>query len=292
MKIIGKLLIMILFLSVLPSAVWAQEEMSVNEELDSAYADIHERMVLFKEDIIQLGTLSRFRMDIDNDMPLTDPLLEAIANRLKSLSLAVNSFSSRWEAYSQAQQVYIADNDSLLNELAQIQQMQQMVSDTLASRQQLYDQLSAFAKAETLIWGQDKIYRKLYKQAMQYSISPKLANKLEKVKAEDQAISADIEASYGQAKAAAESFPGLKLRMEAIENKYFQLQSVSAKIQAMEYKPFIQRIKDYLIGLAAVAILLMFFNLLNAKIKTLKAAREQAKKMKDMMSGQHNYPTI
>lgn len=292
MKIIGKLLIMILFLSVLPSAVWAQEEMSVNEELDSTYADIHERMVLFKEDIIQLGTLSRFRMDIDNDMPLTDPLLEAIANRLKSLSLAVNSFSSRWEAYSQAQQVYIADNDSLLNELAQIQQMQQMVTDTLASRQQLYDQLSAFAKAETLIWGQDKIYRKLYKQAMQYSISPKLANKLEKVKAEDQAISADIEASYGQAKAAAESFPGLKLRMEAIENKYFQLQSVSAKIQAMEYKPFIQRIKDYLIGLAAVAILLMFFNLLNAKIKTLKAAREQAKKMKDMMSGQHNYPTI
>ena len=292
MKIIGKLLITILFLSVLPSAVWAQEEMSVNEELDSTYADIHERMVLFKEDIIQLGTLSRFRMDIDNDMPLTDPLLEAISNRLKSLSLAVNSFSSRWEAYSQAQQVYIADNDSLLNELAQIQQMQQMVSDTLASRQQLYDQLSAFAKAETLIWGQDKIYRKLYKQAMQYSISPKLANKLEKVKAEDQAISADIEASYGQAKAAAESFPGLKLRMEAIENKYFQLQSVSAKIQAMEYKPFIQRIKDYLIGLAAVAILLMFFNLLNAKIKTLKAAREQAKKMKDMMSGQHNYPTI
>ena len=292
MKIIGKLLITILFLSVLPSAVWAQEEMSVNEELDSTYTDIHERMVLFKEDIIQLGNLSRFRMDIDNDMPLTDPLLEAIANRLKSLSFAVGSFSSRWEAYSQAQQVYIADNDSLLNQLAQIQQMQQMVSDTLASRQQQYDQLCAFAKAETLIWGQDKIYRKLYNQAMQYSISPKLANKLEKVKAEDQAISADIEASYGQAKAAAESFPGLKLRMEAIENKYFQLQSVSAKIQAMEYKPFIQRIKDYLIGLAAVAILLMFFNLLNAKIKTLKAAREQAKKMKDMMSGQHNYPTI
>ena len=80
--------------------------------------------------------------------------------------------------------------------------------------------------------------------------------------------------------------------MEAIDNKYFQLQSVSAKIQTIEYKPFIQRIKDYLIGLAAVAILLMFFNLLNAKIKTLKAARDQAKKMKDMMDGQHNYPTI
>lgn len=292
MKIIGKLLITILLLSVLPSAVWAQEEMSVDEELDSTYTAIHERMTLFKEELIQLGALSRFRMDIDNDMPLTDPLLEAISSRVKSLSLAVNSFSSRWDAYSQAQQVYIADNDSLLNELARIQQMQQMVTDTLASRQQQYDLLSAFSKAEELIWGQDKVYRKLYKQAMQYSISPKLAAKLEKVKAEDQAILADIDTSYGQAKTASESFPGLKVRMKALENKYFQLQSISAKIQAMEYKPFIQRIKDYLIGLAAVAILLMFFNLLNAKIKTLKAASEQAKKMKDMMNGQHNYPTI
>ena len=292
MKIIAKLLITILLLSVLPSAVWAQEEMSVDEELDSTYTAIHERMMLFKEELIQLGALSRFRMDIDNDMPLTDPLLEAISNRVKSLSLAVNSFSSRWDAYSQAQQVYIADNDSLLNELARIQQMQQMVTDTLASRQQQYDLLSAFSKAEKLIWGQDEVYRKLYKQAMQYSISPKLAAKLEKVKAEDQAILADIDTNYGQAKTAAESFPGLQMRMEAVENKYFQLQSVSAKIQAMEYKPFIQRIKDYLIGLAAVAILLMFFNLLNAKIKTLKAASEQAKKMKDMMNGQHNYPTI
>lgn len=292
MKIIAKLLITILLLSVLPSSVWAQEEMSVDEELDSTYTAIHERMTLFKEELIQLGALSRFRMDIDNDMPLTDPLLEAISNRVKSLSLAVNSFSSRWDAYSQAQQVYIADNDSLLNELARIQQMQQMVTDTLASRQQQYDLLSAFSKAEELIWGQDKVYRKLYKQAMQYSISPKLAAKLEKVKAEDQAILADIDTSYGQAKTASESFPGLKVRMKALENKYFQLQSISAKIQAMEYKPFIQRIKDYLIGLAAVAILLMFFNLLNAKIKTLKAASEQAKKMKDMMNGQHNYPTI
>ena len=35
--------------------------------------------------------------------------------------------------------VYIADNDSLLNKLAEIQQMQQMVTDTLASRQQQFE---------------------------------------------------------------------------------------------------------------------------------------------------------
>ena len=293
MKIIGKLLIAILLCSVLPSAVWAQEdEMTVEEELDSTYTDIHARMVQFQGELLQLGALSRFRMDIDMEMPLTEPLLDVMGIRLKTLTIAVNSFTSRWDAYSQAQQVYIADNDSLLSKLAEVQQMKQMVTDTLASRQQQYDQLSAFAKAEVFIWSQDKIYQKLYKQAVQYSLSGKLAAKLEKVKAAEQAEFADVTKHYEQAKAAADAFPGLKIRMKGIDEKYFQLQTVSTKIQEMAYKPFIQRIKDYLMGLAAVAIVLMFLNMVRSKLKALKVAREQAQKMKDMMNGQHNYPTI
>ena len=290
--IIRKLLIIALLLSVLPTVVQAQEEMSYEEELDSTFTDINERMMLFQDELIQLGALSRFRIEIDMEMPLTDPLLDVVSKRLRSLSMAINSFSSRWDAYSQAQQIYIAENDSLLNKLAEIQQMRQMVADTIASRQQQYDQLSAFAKAEVFIWGQDKVYRKLYKQALEYSMSPKLTAQLEKVKAEEQAVFADIETHFGNAKSAVESFPFLKVRMKGMENKYFQLQTVSVKIQEMVYKPFIQRIKDYLIGLAAVAILLMFMNLLSAKIKTMKAMRDQAKKMKETMNGQHNYPTI
>ena len=290
---IRKLLIALLLWSVLPMAVWAQDaEMSAEEELDSTYADIHARMIQFQEELIQLGALSRFRIDIDMEKPLTEPLLNVVDKRLKSLSIAVNSFASRWGTYSQAQQVYIAENDSLLNKLAQIQQMQQMVSDTLASRQKLYEHLTNFAKAEVFIWGQDKKYQRLYKLAMEYSVSPKLATKLEKVKAEEQALFADVEKYYGKAKEAVEFFTGLQLRMKGVEEKYYQLQTVSAKIQEMEYKPFIQRIKDYLMGLAAVAIILMFLNMLKSKLKALKAAREQAQKMSDMLNGDHKYPTI
>ena len=293
MKIIRKLFIAMLLWFVLPSAVWAQDaEMSAEEEIDSTYADIQARMMQFQVELIQLGTLSRFRIDIDMEMPLTEPLLNVVDKRLKSLSIAVNSFASRWEAYSQAQQIYIAENDSLLNKLAQIQQMQQMVTDTLASRQQLYEHLSDFAKAEVFIWGQDKKYQRLYKLAMEYSLSPKLATKLEKVKAEEQALFADVEKNFGKAKEAVELFAGLQLRMKGVEEKYFQLQTVSAKIQEMEYKPFIQRIKDYLMGLAAVAIILMFVNMLRSKLKALKAAREQAQKMSEMLNGDHKYPTI
>ena len=115
---------------------------------------------------------------------------------------------------------------------------------------------------------------------------------MEKVKAEEQALTADVNKYYSQAKEAATAFPGLQLRMEAMENKVFELQTVSAKIQEMAYKPFIQRIKDYLLGLACVAILLMGLNLLKSKLAMVKQARDQAKKLKGLTGGQHNYPTI
>ena len=283
---------LIIFLCMLPSVAWAQGDVLTEEELDSTYADINEHMQLFQEELIQLNALSKFRMDIDMEMPLTEPLMDVVSERLKALSSALNSFSTRWNTYSSAQQVYIADNDSLLNRVAIIQQMQQAVTDTLVSRQQQRDNLVAFSTAEKFIWGQDKAYRALYKQAVAYSMSPKLAAKLEKTKAEEQTLTADVEKYYSQAKEAAAAFPGLELRMRAMENKVFELQTVSAKIQEMAYKPFIQRIKDYLMGLACVAILLMGVNLLKSKLKVLKQTREQAKKMKEMMNGQHNYPTI
>ena len=284
--------LLVIFVYLLPSLGWAQEEMSVEEELDSAYIDINEHMQLYEEELLQLNALCKFRMDIDTEMPLTEPLIDVFSERLNGLTAALNSFTTRWDTYSAAQQVYIADNDSLLNRAAVIQQMRQSVSDTLALRQQQRDQLTAFSTAEKFIWGQDKNYRQLYKLALQYSVSPKLAAKLEKVKAEEQTLTADVQKYYAQAKEAVTTFPGLNLRMTAMEKKVFELQTVSAKIQEMAYKPFIQRIKDYLIGLAAVAIVLMFLNMLKSKVKLLKQAREQAQKMKGMLNGQHNYPTI
>ena len=292
MNIKRNLWLLVIFLCMLPSVVWSQEEMSAEEELDSTYTDINEHMELFQEELIQLNALCKFRVDIDMDMPLNEPLLDVVSERIKSLSSALNSFSTRWDTYSAAQQVYIADNDSLLNRVAVIQQMRQVVTDTLALRQQQRDQLVAFSTAERFIWSQDKNYRQLYKKAVQFSVSSKLAAQLEKVKAEEQALTADVNKYFSQAKEAATTFPGLQLRMKAMENKVFELQTVSAKIQGMAYKPFIQRIKDYLLGLACVAILLMGLNLLKSKLAQAKQVRDQARKMKEMMNGQHNYPTI
>ena len=85
--------------------------------------------------------------------------------------------------------------------------------------------------------------------------------------------------------------------MPPLDETFTNIQMVSAKIQETTYKPFIQRIKDYLIGLACVAVLLLFFNMTSAKLKQIKAARQQAKQYKEMMQrngagGMGQYPTI
>ena len=82
-------------------------------------------------------------------------------------------------------------------------------------------------------------------------------------------------------------------RFQPIEEKYIELKNISEKIQALEYKPWLQRIKDYLYSLAAVAMILLFLNMLQAKLKALKQARENAKKLREMMDKDNNdYPTI
>ena len=95
------------------------------------------------------------------------------------------------------------------------------------------------------------------------------------------------------AKSLSEEFKNLLPRFQPIEEKYIELKNISDKIQALEYKPWLQRIKDYLYSLAAVAMILLFLNMLQAKLKALKQARENAKKLREMMDKDNNdYPTI
>ena len=52
------------------------------------------------------------------------------------------------------------------------------------------------------------------------------------------------------------------LEMDSVlSEQYANIQVMSKKIQEMTYKPLIQRLKDYLISLACVAVLLLFVNM-------------------------------
>lgn len=87
---------------------------------------------------------------------------------------------------------------------------------------------------------------------------------------------AEVQNHYDIAKSLSEEFSNFLPRFQPIEEKYIELKNISEKIQALEYKPWLQRIKDYLYSLAAVAMILLFLNMLQAKLKALKQARENA----------------
>ena len=191
-------------------------------------------------------------------------------------------------------QVIIAGNEDLMMLMNEAENLKQALTDTLALQQKRYDAINDFLEAERLIVSYDSVYDKMYKEALGFSLVQQLAPKLEKVKGDEQAIFEKIQTCYNNSKGVDEVVPQLSKRVAILEDKFYGIKALSEKIQAMEYKPFIQRIKDYLLGLACVSIILMFFSTVITKIQATKKAREMLKKQKELLKKTNgtDYPTI
>ena len=179
--------------------------------------------------------------------------------------------------------------------VADIEQLKQTVKDTLDIRSGMVKAVENFANADQLIMSQVPVYKKLYKRAFQLSLVQKLTPQLEKLKARESLIFEKLQAGYEAAKSASEQVPSLQPRMNVIDEQFVVMKSVSEKIQALEYKPIIQRVKDYLLGLAAVAVILLFISMLRNKYKAYKDKLANMKKLDEMMKKQGKgtqYPTI
>ena len=136
-------------------------------------------------------------------------------------------------------------------------------------------------------------YQKLYDEAVQFSLLKQTASQLEKLKAKEELTFGDVSAKYEESRTISEEFPALKKRMENIEEQYIQIKGFSEKIKAAEYKPFLTRIKDYLYSLAAVAMLLMFANMVQAKIQAFKQMRKSAKEYQELLKkNEEDIPSI
>ena len=273
---------------------------SAAQGLDTAYAvdslqtDLEARMEQYADEFTQLGIVSNLQMQFSEGISLTPSYAMVLREKMSMLENNYKSINLRWNTFIQAMQIDIADNEDLMDQMAKVQQVQQEVGDSITSKKQKCQALSDFVDARQLILSQDSTYKRLYKAALHYSLLPKLATKLEKVKATEQNLAEKIQASYAKAQAAAELLPMLNKQMSSLDEKYANLQVVSKKIQEMEYKPFIQRIKDYIIGLACVAILIMAFNMITAKIQAARKARKSMMQYQNMMknNGGGDYPTI
>lgn len=275
-----------------PVVTLAQEEEL--EEGDTIYVDLTTRLEMFVDELDELRSVCQMPIMVSGSMPVSNSLVSVYTDRVAEISRTLDALNLRWDTFCRARQDEIAEDDELMDVIANFQELKQAVSDTIESKRKAVQALKDFAKADQQIISQVPVYKQLNRKAFELSLMSKLAPQLERLKSREQLMFADIEQNYAQAKAAVGLIPDLASRMKIVEEQYIGLKSTSESIQAMEYKPLIQRLKDYLIGLAAVAIIIMFLNLAKSKYSSLKQARQNLKKYNEMMKkGQGgDYPTI
>lgn len=254
--------------------------------------DVEMQVLKFYDELERLYIRSGWEQSVDYDNPMSDELFQSMTERIDVIDEALQLFITRWTTYQQGVQSYISSDDSLLVRASEVLRLQQKVAETLAALHQRFDKLSAFSRAEEYLFSLDEAYATMYNHAAEFSLVAQLAPQLEKLKASEELQFAEVQRHYTDAKLAAAEIPQLAERMDRLENKYVELKVVSEKIQNAVYVPFIQRIKDWLMSFAAVAMLLMFANMVVVRLNSVKKMRAQAKKMKDMLGGAQDYPTI
>lgn len=207
--------------------------------------------------------------------------LEQLAKAEKEIT----SIDNKWNMFTQAYQLDIALDEKLLNLVTRYQEDKQQLTDTIQFLKHRLESFDAFMAAEIYIERQKEPYNKRLEEAKRYSQMEKLAPMLEKLKAKEQQFFAELEKNYEKAKEAAQTYDLLQDRMKKLEENYIELKIISDTIQATEYKPFIERIKDYLLSFAAVAIILMFINMVHAKIQSYKQLHKSAEEYKKALMG-------
>lgn len=252
----------------------AQEEAAsaLSEEL---LLEMSEKMEGFLSELTELST----------DIPQTKTI-----NALSSVRRKLTSLTVRWNAYNTLMQMDIAQSELLMELVAQFQTSQQQVSEAMDQQQLVIEAIVRFREVERQFPGFEQRYAELEQEAISYSLIAKTADLLAQVKGKEQLLFQEVDQQFMAAKEAVALVPTLTTEGARLENRYLVLKQKSEAIQAAAYKSPIERIKDYVMTFAAVAIILMFFSMVQSKLKALKAARENAKQYQEML--QKNNPEI
>ena len=257
--------------------------------------EIKSRLSQFSDDFQQLQMAENMSLDPDTKLDVNKNFVSVLEGRIKTYNQRYNSLDVMWTTYTQAQQMDIANDEDLMTMVANIEAKKQSVKDTLDAKTEMVKAISDFVEADQFIISQVAVYKRLYTRALKLSLIKKLAPQLEKAKAREQLIFEKLQTSYNSAKAATEQVPSLQPRMKVLDEQFVVMKSVSEKVQALEYKPLFLRVKDYIMGLAAVAIILLFISMMITKYKAYKDKVANLKKVNEIMNKQGKdtqYPMI
>ncbi|MBR6055290.1 MAG: hypothetical protein IKP46_08150 [Bacteroidales bacterium] len=277
------------------SGVLLAQDKPAGEHLDeSIRLEIQARIDQYLGDLQGIYDAAIARLPVSEDSPITEGYLRVLERRIRTTESSLRSFDIRWNNYYPSQQWAVALDETLMSSVERLELMKQDAGDSLEVRRQMFLSLQSFMEAQSMFEGLDSTYNNIGKRAFELSLTQKTAPLLEKEKQKEQLLFASVQEKFDAAKKAKDYGLVSDERMAALEDSYAALKNKSDTIQQMTYKPLIQRIKDYLLAFAAVAVLLMFISMLRARIKSIKDTREAMKKYKETLklNGTDEYPTI
>lgn len=256
--------------------------------------EIQEKIEIFFEELNDLQDSYSRPFQISKEQRESRSYIKHLNDDLKQNERKLKSFDLRWNIFYQTVQQEVAADEELVGMVDDLNLLKINVEDSIESRKNILKAVTDYTNAEKFLADQDTIYKQLGKKAMQLSLTSKTAPQLENLKVREQILFTDIQNHYDAARQGAQLFKVSPQELESLDNKFANLKNKSSKIQEITYKPFIQRIKDYLIGLAAVAIIIMFVNMVASKIKAAKKMKENMQKYKDSLNknDQSDIPTI
>lgn len=216
----------------------------------------------------------------------------AKADEIKNMQNRMQAIDVQWQAYTSIEQVDISTTASLMDLLSHYQLLATTVNDSLTTQLNILEAVSNFNQTKEFLTQCKADYDKLSADALQYSLVPQTGALLAEVKAKEALLFAQVTESYKKAVEASQLSPQLAEQMPAVEQQYLEITQMSEKIKATAYKTLVERIKDYVLTFAGLAIILIFFNFVVTKIKAAKQASEMAKKYKNMLNPEDDIPTI
>lgn len=229
---------------------------------------------------------------IDEVIDVEDAIAAATSAEITEMQKYLQSIDVRWQAYTQIEQLDIASSPALMELLAQYKLVFITTNDSLTVQKARLDAEDTYARSLAFIIQCNAKYKDLNDKALRYSLVEQTASQLADVKAQEAMLFGQVTEHYKKAEEASQLSDEVKDKMPALEQEYIRIKALSEKIQAATYIPWIQRIKDYVLTFAGIAIILIFFNFVMMKLKALKQARDIARKYKDMLGTKDDYPTI
>ncbi len=217
---------------------------------------------------------------------------QADSTQVVSLSGEQWKLDFKWKQYYPQVESVIATDDDLMSGVLSYNTLSQSLTDAIDKRTQALKSQKSLDSDFASMQQSKSDYEQMEKDAQSYSLSKSTADKLTALKAQEEIAFGQVQSSYTAIGTACQELGDEQQKVEA-DSLYSKILISSGRIRSAKYESLFDRCKDYLYGLAAVVMILMFLNMVHTKIASAKKLRESAKAMEKLMKGgDKQYPTI